>query len=625
MADLATVLAPDPPAFALVHRSATPERVEILLGAARAVDRLADLPLPPVRPGRDGHDLLAVVPYRQLTERGFGCHDDGTPLLVLQPCARGTATVAQALAVLPSTGAVLGAQGFDAGDDEYRAVVRRVLADEIGAGEGSNFVIRRSFVATVANHSPRTALGIFRRLLALERGAYWTFVVHCGGRTLVGATPERHVSLDGGVAAMTPISGTYRYPAGGPSTAGLLRFLADRKETDELYMVVDEELKMLGRICHDELSLTGPRLTEMAHLAHTEYSLAGRTGMDVREVLRQTMFAPTVTGSPLENACRVIERHEPRGRGYYGGVLALIGQRGGRRTLDSAILIRTADIRADGRLEIGVGATLVRHSDPDGEVAETRAKAAGLLAAIGGAAGPVRPLRRNRALFGTDPRVAAALTARNERLAPFWLGQVRRPSAAVPAGRRVLVVDAGDAFTAMIAYQLRALRLAVTVRPVGDGCLPAGYDAVLAGPGPGDPRLATEPRIAALRRLIAALIAARTPLVAVCLGHQVLASVLGLPLRRRPAPAQGEQREIDLFGRAERVGFYNTFAAYAGTDRHDSPLLPEPLDVSRDPGTGEVHALRGPGVRSVQFHPESVLTVHGSSILQELIVGASGG
>ncbi|MFO7115698.1 chorismate-binding protein, partial [Pseudomonas aeruginosa] len=52
-------------------------------------------------------------------------------------------------------------------------------------------------------------------------------------------------------------------------------------------------------------------------------------------------FAPTVTGSPLESACRVIRRYEPQGRGYYSGVAALIGGDGqGGRTLDSAILIR---------------------------------------------------------------------------------------------------------------------------------------------------------------------------------------------------------------------------------------------------------------------------------------------
>ena len=56
-----------------------------------------------------------------------------------------------------------------------------------------------------------------------------------------------------------------------------------------------------------------------------EYLLAGRTREDIRQVLRDTMFAATVTGSPVENACRLIAEYEPEGRGYYASVAALIG------------------------------------------------------------------------------------------------------------------------------------------------------------------------------------------------------------------------------------------------------------------------------------------------------------
>jgi phenazine biosynthesis protein phzE len=130
----------------------------------------------------------------------------------------------------------------------------------------------------------------------------------------------------------------------------------------------------------------------------------------------------------------------------------------------------------------------------------------------------------------------------------------------------------------------------------------------------------TDPKIAALRELTRTLLVDRIPVLSVCLGHQVLAAVLGLPLRRRPVPAQGEQREIDFFGRAERVGFYNTFAAYADTDRWSCPLVDGPVEVCRNGASGEVYALRAPGIRSVQFHPESVLTRSGPAIIRDLMV-----
>lgn len=341
------------------------------------MDRLADLPV-------GAAPALALVPFRQIAERGFDVRDDGTPLSVLVADETHELELAELLAALPAHDVRVEDRGFDVPDGEYADIVRRVIRDEIGQGEGANFVIRRTFRGEIPGFGRADALALFRRLLAGERGAYWTFVVHTGDRTLVGASPEVHVRMSGGTVVMNPISGTYRYPAEGPTATGLLAFLGDRKESEELSMVVDEELKMMCTVGDMGGVVVGPRLKEMAHLAHTEYELRGKSSLDVRDVLRETMFAATVTGSPVQNACRVIERYESGGRGYYAGALALLGRdANGAQTLDSPILIRTADIAPDGSLKVPVGATLVRHSDPESEVAETHAKAAGVLAALG--------------------------------------------------------------------------------------------------------------------------------------------------------------------------------------------------------------------------------------------------
>ncbi|MET7671273.1 chorismate-binding protein, partial [Micromonospora luteifusca] len=376
----------DPGPFALLRRDGADE-LELFTGPVDTVERLADIPL---TPGTPGARTLALVPYRQITERGFACVDDGAPLECLQIREHRRITLADALAMLPDEPVRTIDAAFDVSDEEYARTVQRVLAEEIGHGEGANFVIHRALHATVQGPPLVAALAALRRLLVHERGAYWTFVVHTGARTLVGASPERHVSVDDGLVMMNPISGTFRSAGGTADRAALLRFLADEKEVEELYMVLDEELKMMATVAEHGGQVIGPYLKEMSHLAHTEYLLAGRGTRDVREVLRETMFAPTVTGSPMENACRVIARHERRGRGYYAGVLALLGHdETGRQTLDAPILIRTAEISPTGRLRVPVGATLVRHSTAAGEVAETHAKAAGVLAALG--LGPAAP------------------------------------------------------------------------------------------------------------------------------------------------------------------------------------------------------------------------------------------
>nr|WP_250289638.1 anthranilate synthase family protein [Streptomyces atroolivaceus] len=630
---LSALLRDDAPPFALLRRR-TPGRnhdtVEVMVGEVREVDRLADIPVGEL-------PSLALVPFRQIAERGFDVRDDGTPLSVLVAEEAYELPLTEVLAQLPAHDVRVEDGAFDVPDEEYADIVRRVIEDEIGQGEGANFVIRRTFDGEIPGFCRADALALFRRLLAGERGAYWTFVVHTGdgrtdgtapsglrvakgGRTLVGASPEVHVRMSGGTVVMNPISGTYRYPAGGPTAESLLTFLGDRKETEELSMVVDEELKMMCTVGDMGGVVVGPRLKEMAHLAHTEYELRGRSSLDVREVLKETMFAATVTGSPVQNACRVIERYEPGGRGYYAGALALVGREpGGAQTLDSPILIRTADISSAGRLRVPVGATLVRHSDPAGEVAETHAKAAGVLAALG--VGPGRPeSEANRPRLASDPRVQAALEDRRGGLAPFWLRMQERTR---DLSGHALVVDGEDTFTAMLAHLLRSSGLTVSVRRYDEAglreTLGAHEGPVVLGPGPGDPGDTADPKMRLLRGLAAELVREhRHGLLGVCLGHELIAAELGMEIARKAVPYQGAQTRIDLFGRPETVGFYNSFTALCD-DPAAMELGAHGIEVSRDAATGEVHALRGRGFASVQFHPESVLTLRGATILTGLL------
>ncbi|MGC1210087.1 MAG: chorismate-binding protein, partial [Micromonospora sp.] len=217
------------------------------------------------------------------------------------------------------------------------------------------------------------------------------------------------------------------------------------------------------------------------------------------------------------------------------------------------------------------------------------------------------------------PEVRAALAARNAPLARFWLDQRAPGEAALPelTGRRALIVDGEDTFTGMLAHQLGALGLAV------DRCdwrRPApvdGYDLVVIGPGPGDPSDLAEPKMAAMHALLAGLLAAGRPTLAVCLGHQLLSGLLGLPLHRREAPYQGLQRDVSVFGSTRRVGFYSTFTALADADR--LPTAYGTVEVSRDAADGAVDALRGPGFAGVQFHPESVLSRDGMAVLADLL------
>jgi phenazine biosynthesis protein phzE len=179
-------------------------------------------------------------------------------------------------------------------------------------------------------------------------------------------------------------------------------------------------------------------------------------------------------------------------------------------------------------------------------------------------------------------------------------------------------VDAEDTFTGMLLHQLRVLGLSVTLSKYHQiSGIRGGFDLVIPGPGPGDPRLVDDPKMAHMRGLIRGLLDDGTPMLAVCLGHQLLSALLGLPLRRKASPYQGMQRDIDFFGRPARVGFYSTFTATHPADVAATPY--GDVALARDPGNGDVHALRGRTFAGVQFHPESVLSEHGIDLLRSLL------
>jgi phenazine biosynthesis protein phzE len=350
--------------------------------------------------------------------------------------------------------------------------------------------------------------------------------------------------------------------------------------------------------------------------------VAGRTREDIRQVLRDTMFAATVTGSPVENACRLIAQYEPQGRGYYASVAALIGHDAdGVPMADAPILIRTADVDLTGNVVVTAGATLVRDSDPDYETQETWAKASGILSAFGLV--DAAPTTQGDAdAFARDDEVLIALGARNQRLSQFWLTD-QSGAAPVPSlvGKRVVVLDGEDDFVKMLSHVFSVLGMTTDVvrhDAYAPGALD-GYDLVVLGPGPGDPRETSDPKIAVFDAAVSTLLASTHPFLAVCLGHQVLSRNIGLDLAYKDIVFQGTQSRLNVLGRPETVGFYNTFVA-----RVPDSGLPEGITVETDRESGDIHLMAGPHFRGIQFHAESILTQNGFDILRDLVTSLIG-
>lgn len=602
----------DQAAFALISRFDGIDRsIDILQGDSRTYETLGAID--PPEPGRS---QLIIVPYRQLAERGLPHHVDGAELISLNVLSRTRPTLSEASEGPTFQGSVEGS--FDLDDATYANIVKKIIREEISTGQGANFVIARSFQTALPGFDTATAVALFRSLLLQETGAYWTFLVHWDDHYLVGASPEKHLTSNRGEVEMNPISGTYNYPVDGVTEDSILEFLNDTKETDELRMVVDEELKMMSQFCPDGATAYGPNIKWMARLAHTEYTLRGRSDWKVKDLLRATMFAPTIIGSPLESATHIVRKYESSGRGYYSGILALIETDiSGRESVDSCVLIRTAHISSVGSLRLTVGATIVRHSDPMSEVAETAAKASAMLHTLAGKSGSAAPAGANLSLSTKEfSKVRRLLETKNAQLSRFWTNPGLRHSAGAPVGPKVLLIDAEDSFTQMLKQQIQALGARTTILPYGEQFSPELFDLVVCGPGPGNPNNDEDPKIRRMSEIIKGLLVGVVPFLAVCLSHQILCRQLSLKVEQKDKPNQGLQAEIGHFGVRRTVGFYNAFAGISHPTSPPVHPLGTQVQVSADQDTGEIHGLRGSNFSSTQFHPESILSVDGLAALQ---------
>lgn len=551
--------------------------------------------------------VISMVPYCQIRERGYAVHDDGEPIVSLVPEASVSVELDHLLPEHAPRFSV-GPVSYAVTDDEFAAMVASVVREEICKGEGSNFLLSRKGTTHIGGFSPDVAVEIFRRLVRNEAGAYLVFCFSDGDRFFIGASPERHITIRDDKVMMNPISGTL--PKHDLRTkADLVAFLRDAKEVNELFQVVDEELKMMAKICPEGGAIRGPFLKEMSSLIHTEYVLEGKPSGDVRTAFRNSMFAATMIGSPLENAARVIQKYEVSSRRYYSSAILLHGrEQNGREYIDSAITIRTMEIDSSGSVLLQSGASIVRDSSPEKETREVKAKLAVLLSGLHSSDAVEPCLSRF-----VDEEVQAVLMERNTDLSSFWMRQQESHDQPLPKeqSKSVLIIDNEDEFTAMIGHMLNHLGYQTSIRRYNaNDILSGSHDIVVVGPGPGDPNDASDQKMQAIGSIVDALLSSSTPFLAVCLGHQILSRRLGLDVTPIDPPLQGVQREVNLFGTREKVGFYNTFLA------QPSNVLPSTVNAALDED-GNVVALQGPRFRSFQCHLESVLSRNGEHILRD--------
>jgi anthranilate synthase component 1 len=255
------------------------------------------------------------------------------------------------------------------------------IHDYLRAGDVFQVNLSRAWRATSRDPIDPQALA---QALNAANPAPFAALARQGDFAVVSSSPERLVRVHGQRIETRPIAGTRRRDADQARDAALVAELVrDPKERAEHIMLIDLERNDLGRLCVpgsvvvDELG----SIESYAHVHHLVSNVSGelRTGVDAWSLLRALFPGGTITGCPKVRCMQIIAELEGVGRGAYTGSLGWIDDAG---ACDLNILIRTIAVKG-GELVLRAGAGIVADSIGERELAETRAKARGLLRALG--------------------------------------------------------------------------------------------------------------------------------------------------------------------------------------------------------------------------------------------------
>ncbi len=180
----------------------------------------------------------------------------------------------------------------------------------------------------------------------------------------------------------------------------------------------------------------------------------------------------------------------------------------------------------------------------------------------------------------------------------------------------VLVIDNYDSFTYNLVQYLGELGAPVRVfrndQITVEEALALSPQALLVSPGP------CTPREAGISNELILRLAGRVPILGVCLGHQCIGQVFGGRVVSAPRLMHGKTSAVYHDGRTIYAGLPNPFTA---TRYHslivERESLPPCLEVTAETAEGELMGLRHSEffVEGVQFHPESILTEGGKTLL----------
>ena len=266
----------------------------------------------------------------------------------------------------------------DPGEPYLHAVARAL--EYIRAGDVFQVNLSRGWTARFkASLDPA---GLFQRLRG-NNPAPFAGIFGGDGWSVVSASPERLVSVHGDVVETRPIAGTRPRFDGDDDAERIRELVGHPKERAEHVMLIDLERNDLGRVCTPGSVVVDELMTveSYAHVHHIVSNVRGILLPDATPggVIAAVFPGGTITGCPKVRCMQIVGELEGTGRGAYTGAMGWLNRDG---DMDLNILIRSGEVEGH-ELRFRTGAGIVIDSDPQRELDETRAKARGMLRALG--------------------------------------------------------------------------------------------------------------------------------------------------------------------------------------------------------------------------------------------------
>ena len=263
--------------------------------------------------------------------------------------------------------------------EHYLHAIERAL-EYIAAGDIYQANLSRAWRAPLA--ATTLPHHVYQRLRHTNPGPFSGLAL-IEDMAIVSSSPERLVSVRDGIIETRPIAGTRPRGMDADTDGALARELhANAKERAEHVMLIDLERNDVGRVCEAGSVEVNEFMTieSYAHVHHIVSNVRGRLRGDVTpgQALAAVFPGGTITGCPKVRCMEIIAELEGTARGAYTGSLGYLNRDG---SMDFNILIRSLQI-ANGTITLRAGAGIVADSIAANELAESRAKARGVLRAL---------------------------------------------------------------------------------------------------------------------------------------------------------------------------------------------------------------------------------------------------